>query len=212
MGTWTEFSVSDLSSGDIQAGVALAVAVGLLYCFLGYRLFRIVLGVTGFVLAGSVAGAFAGWLTHGKLIYMAVAGLLGGIAGAVALSFLYKVGVFCLGVLAGALIAQDLLGAWPDDWVASVVLGAGVFGGLCALVFERPIMTLATAAIGAYLTVQGLAFFVLGSRGLGPFPSAAGEHAARYVLLAFWAVLATVGAVTQSRAQGQAAKPKAGPK
>jgi len=199
-----DFDVAALSSDEIRAVLAGAILVGLFYCFLGYRLFKFVLGLTGFILAGSVAGALAGWLTEGKLIFMALAGVLGGVSGAVALFFLYKVGVFCLGLMAGALVAHNFIGTRPEDWVASVTFAATLFGGLVALAFERTIMTLATAAIGAWIAVQSAALLLLtpmGSLDNGLTPAVAhtpfDENTLRLILVAGWCVLATTGAFVQ---------------
>lgn len=192
-----EFDVAGLSGGEIRAVLLGAVAVGLLYCFLGYRLFKVVLGLTGFLMAGVVAGAIAGWLTEGKLIWMAVAGVGGGFAGAVAMLALYKVGVFCLGLIAGALIAHNFLGGHTADWAASAAFAAAVFGGLIALVFERTIMTMATAAIGAWIAVQSAALLLLGPMGPLGETVALDEQTLRLMLMASWCVLGTAGAAVQ---------------
>jgi hypothetical protein len=194
---FTELQFSDLSPQDLRALVAIAIAAGTLYCFLGYRVLKFVIGLTGFLLAGSVAATFAGLLTEGHVFVMAIAGILGGIAGAIALFFLFKVGVFCLGLVGGAVIAHSVIGARPDDWISSVIIGAAVFGGLAALVFERAIITLATSVIGAWLLVNGVAFFVLGSSYVQARATPLAEGDLRLVLLCCWVGLSVLGAVTQ---------------
>lgn len=210
-----DFDVAALSSVEIRAVLAGAIVVGLFYCFLGYRLFKFVLGLTGFLLAGAVAGALAGWFTEGTVIWMAVAGVAGGVAGAMALSFLYKVGVFCVGLIAGALVAHNLIGTRPEDWVASATFAATLFGGLVSLVFERAVMTLATAAIGAWIAVQSGALLLLGpmgalDNGFRPVAALAAleEGTQRLILVACWCVLATAGAFVQfasHKSRGKAA-------
>ncbi len=187
--------LSDLSPQQIDAAVAAAIAIGTLYCFLGYRALKFIIGLTGFLLAGSVAAALLGWLSHGNLIAMAIAGIIGGISGAVALFFVYRAGVCCLGVLGGVAIAQGCLHPVAADWVPSAVVAAAVFGGLTALFLERAVMTLATSAIGAWFVVLGLAHF---------FVPAAEENGAtaqpadlRLYLIVGWAVLATLGTIVQ---------------
>jgi hypothetical protein len=194
---FAELNLAELTPQDIRAAVAVAIAVGTLYCFLGYRVLKFVLGITGFILAGAVAGILAGLATGGKLLYMGAAAILGGVAGAMALYFLYKVGVLCLGVIAAALLAQNFLASRPEPWAPSAVVGAAVFGGLAALLFERPIMTAATAAIGAWICVHGIAFFVIGYGSSETMQTAVEETHARNWLLLCWIVLAVAGAITQ---------------
>jgi len=80
----------------VLAGLAFA---GCLYCFLGYRLIKFVLGFTGFILAGSTAAVIVGFLSYGHVMAMGIALAIGGLCGAMALFFLYRTGVFCLGML-----------------------------------------------------------------------------------------------------------------
>ena len=78
MESFTNLDLSGLSTQELNATVALAVAAGTLYCFLGYRTLRFVLAMTGFLLAGMVAGMLAGWITQGHLISMGIAAALVG--------------------------------------------------------------------------------------------------------------------------------------
>jgi Domain of unknown function (DUF4203) len=193
----TTAGLADLSPQQVNAAVAIAIAIGTLYCFLGYRVLKFVIGLTGFLLAGSVAAALLGWLTHGNLIAMILSGVIGGISGAFALFFLYKAGVCCLGVLGGAAIAQGVLSTVGDDWVSSAVVAAAIFGGLAALFLERTVMTLATSAIGAWLVVLGLAYFILPAMSPDAVPLQSIPVETRYYLLIGWAVLAVIGSIAQ---------------
>ena len=202
------YSLNELSVRQLQAGVAIGIAVGTLYCFLGYRVLRFVIGMTGFILAGSFAAALVGLITHGKLVFMLLAGVGGGIAGAVALFFLYKTGVFFLGLLGGAVAATMLLAGRTEDWTSSVIVGAAIFGGLSALLFERLIVTLATSVIGAWLTVHGVALFMLAGGSPNEFRDSLRDEQTQTILLALWAVVAAAGAATQYATHKRAATGK----
>jgi len=194
---WTDLHLQNVSPDYLRGGMAAAVAVGIVYCFLGYRLFKAVLVCTGFCLAGAVAGAITGALTQGNLLFAGIAAAAGGLAGALALLFLYPVGVVCLGVLTGVLLAHVILGPRLESWAPSAMLGMAVFGGLVALVFERAVMTVATAIIGGWLAAHGIAFFILGATSIGEMEVVAVQPHARWTLLTCWTVLTAAGVITQ---------------
>ena len=203
METLTSQQVSDLTPEQLNGLVAIAVSVGTLYCFLGYRTAKFVIGMTGFLIAGVVASLVVGVLTEGHLISIGVGALIGGASGAMALFFLYRTGVFLLGLLGTTLAAYNVLTERPETWIPFAILGLGVLGGLIALLIERPVVTLATAAIGAWLVVSGVAYFLLGSTFLGDYGETLESNEAT-VLLVAWGLLACLGVfaqfVTRSRA------------
>ena len=65
------------------AAIALVLG-GALTCFAGYRLFRVVLGIYGFVLGAMIASSVMGATNTTGMV---VAALLGGVCGAVLLMF-----------------------------------------------------------------------------------------------------------------------------
>ena len=202
--------LSELPVTTLQGGVAVLIAVGTLYCFLGYRTLRFVLALTGFILAGSVAGAFTAWLSGNHLIASACAAAFGGLCGAMALAFLYRSGVFLLGVLGVFVVGMHLIQQRPEPWLPWAVVGAGIVGGLVALVAERFIMTLATAAIGAWFVVSGIAFFLIGPEYLEQAHQPDLSDSQARIAFFVWCVLAVAGALAQFAAHKR--KPKSGGK
>jgi hypothetical protein len=190
-------NVSQISPEDLRAAVAVAIAAGTLYCFLGYRVLKVVLVLTGFLLAGSAAAAGMAWVTQGKVAYMVVAAVFAGVAGALILLLVYRLGVVCLGVLGGVTIAHTILSGRADDWVVSAIVGTAVFGGLCGLFMERLIMTVATAAIGAWMLVYGIAFFILAAGTAEATRTAFVEPETIRTLLLCWVLVAAAGAIAQ---------------
>ena len=181
----------------MNAVVAIGVGVGTLYCFLGYRTLRFVIGLTGFILAGGVAFIIAAWLSAGHTIASTAVGAIGGLCGTVALYFLYRTGVFGLGLLASGLVASNLLADREEYWVIWAVFGAAFCGGLLAIIVERPMVTLATASIGAWLVVGGVAFFLLGPEVLDKLRDTTQFEDERLVVVGSWGVLALTGAFAQ---------------
>jgi hypothetical protein len=189
-----------ISFGSQEVLLLGAIACGMLYCFLGYRLFRFVLGLTGFILAGAVAALLVGWISFANPLAVLIALLIGGICGAMALFFLYRAGVFCLGGLAALLLAYSALHESQASWAPWAIVGLAALGGLLALLLERPAMTLATAALGAWLAAYAVATLLAGG---GAAPSL-GEGSSGLGLewwgLAGWVVLTLLGALFQFRA------------
>lgn len=194
---WLDINIEQMTPDQVRAVEAVAIAVGVLYCFLGYRALKFVLALTGFALAGTVAGTLAGFLTYGRLLYVAVAACLGGVAGAFALLFLYRVGVFCVGVLAVVLAANNLLSGQTEPWVTTAVLAASFLGGISALLVERPVITIATASIGAWVVVHGLAFFLIGSGSFEELYTSLEDPLMQWGFFASWAGLFVLGTFTQ---------------
>ena len=197
MEQWLSIRLDELNTEELRFLLVVMGAVGLLYCFLGYRLFKLILGLTGFALAGAVAGVGAGWLSQGHVAIMAGAALFGGLCGAMALFFLYKTGVFCLGFLGMLVVAHNALQTRAEPWAPWAILGCAAVGGLLALFMERPVMTLATAAIGAWLIFFSATFYALGEGFAGRLTDPANERTVYYVLLAGWAAVALMGAAFQ---------------
>lgn len=181
--------------------------VGALYCFLGYRLLKFILGLTGFLLAGLTAAVIVGFLSYGNLWGMGIALVLGGICGAMALFFLYKTGIFCVGMLGAVLVAYSVLQSRPEPWILWAVAGLGLVGGLLAILIERPMMTLATAAIGAMMMTQSGLVVAREQGWLERLTEQTADATERlpelpyltYGVLGVWGVLSLMGALFQFR-------------
>lgn len=138
----------------MPTAVVFAVG-GLLACFFGYRLFRIVLGVYGFILGAMVTTSLVGESSTWTLI---LAVIVGGLVGAVLMIAAYFLGVGLIGAGLAVLAVHSLwplLAGDPPTW--AVVLAA-VLGALAALRIARYVVIFGTALAGAWtLLVGGLA-------------------------------------------------------
>src|ERR1700730_2439292 len=110
---------------ELPAALLLIVG-GSVSCFAGYRLFRIVLGIYGFILGAMLASSMTG-VTN--TIGMIVAAIVGGFLGALILVFAYFVGIALVGAGLGALVAHLV---WNQvsriEPPALVVVGVSVVG------------------------------------------------------------------------------------
>lgn len=145
---------------QLPAAVVLVIG-GLVACFFGYRLFKIVLAIFGFILgalaASSVFGVSDTWP-------MVIAAVVGGIVGALLLLAAYFVGVALVGAGVGALIANLIWTQIEGDPHPFVVVLFSVAGALLATWLQRYVIILGTAFGGAWtMIVGGLA--LMGDRG-----------------------------------------------
>src|SRR5436190_23551429 len=91
---------------------ALLLAAGVLSCFFGYRLFRTVLAIFGFIFGGMIASSVFG-ITDTTM--MLVAWVVGGLIGAFILVVAYFVGVALTGAALGAAAAHLVFSTGASD-------------------------------------------------------------------------------------------------
>jgi len=189
-------------SYELPAAILLVLG-GTLSCFAGYRLFKIVLGLYGFVLGAMLASSTMGVTNTTGMI---VASLVGGLCGALLLMFAYFIGIALVGAGLGALVAHV---AWSSvgkggDPPAVAVVVLSILGSICAMFLQRYVIVVATAFGGAWTVIVG-GLAVSGDRGaaraasagnvwiLYPTSPAPGQ---RWVPVA-WIVLGLTGTVVQ---------------
>lgn len=141
----------------LPASFQLPVAVillgaGLLACFAGYRLFRVVLGIFGAIFGALIATTVVG---ADNVLWLAGAALIGAIAGALILVFAYFAGVALIGAGFGALTAHILWTAAIGEPGLIVVIVFSILGALLALWLERYVIVVATAFAGAQTAIIG---------------------------------------------------------
>ena len=136
------------------------VAGGLVACFFGYRLFKVVLAIFGFILGALAASSVFG---ASETTSMVIAAILGGIAGSLVLLGAYFVGVALVGAASGALVANVLWTYIQGDPHPFVVILFSVAGALLATWLQRYVIITATAFGGAWTVLVG-ALALMGNR------------------------------------------------
>ena len=138
---------------ELPAALVLLVA-GALACFAGYRLFRIVLAIFGFIFGAMLASSLMG---ISNTAGMAIAALVGGLAGAALLLFAYFVGIAVVGAGVGALVAHF---GWAfvgsGDPPVPAVIGLSVLGAIGAMFVQRHVIVVTTAFVGAWTLLVGI--------------------------------------------------------
>ena len=188
-------------SYELPAAILLVLG-GALACFAGYRLFRIVLAIYGFILGGLLASSVMG---TSNTVGMVVAAIVGGLAGAAILTFAYFVGIALVGAGLGALVVHmGWSQAGSADPPALLVIVFAVLGAIGAMLLRRYVIIVGTSFGGAWTLIVG-GFALAGARGaaraaasgdvwiLYPFTPAPG---ARWIPIA-WIVLGLIGTGVQ---------------
>lgn len=192
---------------QIPAAILLVIG-GLVACFAGYRVFRTVLGIYGFIFGAFVATSAMGTSDTAWLIGAA---LVGGIVGALILIAAYFIGVALIGAGAAALAVNLIWGQVSGgDPPALAIIIAAIAGALASLSLQRYVIVIGTAFGGAWtLLVGGLA--LAGTRTAEAAATAAADRPDVWVLYPTnpapgemwvpiaWLVLGAVGVFVQMR-------------
>jgi hypothetical protein len=147
---------------QLPAAVVL-VAGGLLSCFFGYRLFKVVLAIFGFIIGGLAASSVFG---EGSSTAMVIAALVGGLCGAVLMLAAYFVGVALVGAGIGVATIHMIWTQIPGDPHPAVVIVGAVAGALLSTWLQRYVIILGTAFGGAWTMVVGGAALMGNARAL----------------------------------------------
>lgn len=135
---------------------ALVIAVGgFVACFAGFRLFRVVLALHGFILGAAMASYVIGGADAGTFKLL-VLGLSGGIVGALLMVFAYFTGVGLVGAGLAALALNLLWRAVGGEPPTVVLVVVCVLGALMALSVSRWVVIVGTAIAGAWTFVLGV--------------------------------------------------------
>jgi hypothetical protein len=131
----------------------LLLATGAIACFAGYRLFRVVLAIYGFILGAMMASSVMG---ISNTTGMVIAALVGGVAGAIVLVFAYFVGIALVGAGLGALIAHLGWGyVVASEPPPLAIIGFAILGAVVAMILQRYVIVVATAFGGAWTMLVG---------------------------------------------------------
>jgi hypothetical protein len=188
------------------------LAGGIISCFAGYRVFRIVLGIYGFIIGALVASSAVG-TEH--TAWVIIASLSGGLVGALILIAAYFVGVALLGAGIGALAASLIWASLGREPGAIAVIVFAIAGALAALMLQRYVIIGATAFGGAWTIIVG----ALALQGKHVAVEAASKNnvwlaypmnpaPGNYWILVAWIALGVVGVIVQLAITGGPRSPR----
>jgi hypothetical protein len=180
---------------------ALLLAGGVIACFFGYRLFRLVLAIFGFIVGALFASSLVG-ASHAAP--MLVAALIGGVCGALLLLAAYFAGVALVGAGLGALVANVVFARGQHDPGLLVLILCSIAGAVAAMYLQRYFIIVGTAFGGSWTMIVGAMALIGDTRAMRaaasgngwvayPLDPAPGQHWVPVV----WIVLGVIGTVVQ---------------
>jgi hypothetical protein len=139
------------ASYQLAAAIVLLIG-GVVACFFGYRLFRIVLALFGFILGALATSSVFGPTDTWPMIAAAVGG---GLVGAAILIAAYFVGVALVGAGLGAAVAHLAFAAGERDPHYLAVLLLAIAGATAATYLQRYFVIVGTGFGGAWTMIVG---------------------------------------------------------
>ena len=194
---------------SFQAPAAIILVVGgLVSCFAGYRIFRIVLAFFGFVFGVLFASSAMG---SDQTMWTIGVALAGGLIGALLLFAAYFVGVALIGAGFGAGLAMVVWAAMGREPGIIPVIILAILGAIGALALQRYVIIVATAFGGAQTAIVG-GSALLGNGSTDPAARSVFRvypldplPATKWDLVAF-VVLGLIGLAVQLRSKGSGKK------
>ena len=149
-------SVFVITSNVPTWAVYISIAMGLLSCFLGYKLLRIWMALVGFVI-GMMIGYLASYQYVSNMVIPIIVGFLLGVLIGFLAYRIYLVGVFFMAFLTTFGFLSQLLTYYLVTllWLA-IILGLAVIVALLALKFVKPIIIISSSLNGAVMVMMGL--------------------------------------------------------
>lgn len=179
--------------------LAAVVLLGLLICFFGYRMFRFVLAIVGFIIGASFVAGFGFTLTDGKeIVVILIAAVAGGLIVGALFLFLYSAGVFLIGAIFGILLFSGIIGFVNSNTSPILYILPALVGGILALLLQKFMIILITSFTGAWVSVMAVLYFI--SSDFSPFRlefiDRLGENQT-YRIVFSWLALGMLGFITQ---------------
>lgn len=187
----------DLNQDVFNIIIGLTILVGALQCFFGYRIFKFILGLTGFLIGGALVAAIGSEFSQ-EVIFIILSGLMGGFIGAALMATLYFVGIFLIGAILGSVLGTVLYAVAESQPDPAVLLIIAVLVGIIALIFQKFMIIVSTAFGGAWGIIIGIAYFITGVVNLSnPEQTFSSGGKYLYAMLLCWLALGIAGFIKQ---------------
>jgi len=206
---------AELSGGEVAGLAAFILLVsGAVFCFTGYRIFKIALGVLGFFLGALLAGTIAQTFFGAGETAVIIAGAIGGAAGAVLMVVFFFAGLFFTGATLGVVLTLMISQTLSVSFQPFVLLLSAVVGGVAGILAQRVIIVIATSLAGSWGILLGIYYFLAGSfvrpGWLRNFAGAKSISKESLALMFCWVLMGLAGVFVQYKFTGKNVKPGKG--
>jgi MFS family permease len=201
--------LNDIPQDILNSVILFCILFGIIQCFSGYRVFKFILVLTGFLTGGILAGFFASTIVQEKIIII-LFGFIGGCIGAALMLLLYFVGLFLIGALTGSIMSFTVYTLTETSPQPAGIIIMAVIMGIFALVFQKFMIIISTAFAGAWYIILGVSHFAVEQfdiTRLDQLWKTGGDTL--YVTAACWLGLSIIGMIVQYR--GSRGKKKKNP-
>ena len=128
------------------AGSVIALILALIGCFFGYKLSKVFMSITGFILGVFIGQLVASELLHVEGFASVLCIILGGAIVAALALWIYRIGIFIL-CFAFAFSAAGALFSFEGDIQFFINIIAGLIVGVLAVKYMRPVIILTSAIV-----------------------------------------------------------------
>ncbi len=189
-----------------RAFAIFSIIAGVIVCFRGYRIFKVVLGIAGFIAGAALFYHFGAHYTA-NMIVLVILAIFGGMIGASLSVAFYYIGLFLLGALAGWQLGFLTATAINIEFVVIIPIIAAAITGILACFLQKPIIIISTALIGAWSVVTG-GFYFFGTGIIptdlfrDPFMLVESLRETNPVVILAWIALSIAGMIFQISCSG----------
>jgi hypothetical protein len=137
--------------------VYVTIAIGLVSCFLGYKLLRIWMALIGFVI-GMAIGYFASYKYFSNMVIPIIIGFLAGVIIGFIAYRIYLFGVFLIALVTTLGFFGQLLAHYNEPGWVWILLTAilAIVAAIIATKFVKPVIIISTALNGATTVMMGI--------------------------------------------------------
>jgi hypothetical protein len=173
------------------------ILFGVIQCFFGYRLFKVIIGIIGFILGAALAGTLSYTLAP-EIIVVIIAGVVGGLIGATTMLTFYYVGIFSIGAILGGILGSFVCSIMGLNPIPVVIILAVTITGILALLTQKYMIIASTAFGGSWLAMTGIVHFITGAKSpvdIEYILQSRGNFL--FIILLCWIVLGIIGLLSQ---------------